>query len=127
MGGPRVTASLAREATRGVVGAPRVWACYCRLSQAKNDGKGTSLAIGRQCSEIAAYVGRVDPGASVVHFHDDGFSGFKRGLARPGFDEMCTRVAAGEFAAVVAWHADRISRQVEVAGRVVNLCADMGV
>ena len=120
------TATLdAPAATRR--GGPRAWACYCRLSQAKNDGKGGSLAIDRQCAENAAYVERVDPGAQVVHFHDDGKSGWSLTVVRDQFEDALRRVALGEFDAFVAWHADRISRQTEVAGRVIRLCRTHGV
>lgn len=108
-------------------GQARVWACYCRLSQAKNDGRGGSLAIDRQCYANAEYVARVDPGAVLVHFHDDGVSGWSLGVVRAGFDQALAAIKAGEVHALVAWHADRISRQVEVTGRVVRICRAAGV
>lgn len=119
-----MSAGIATEAVRGTsrAASPRVVvASYARLSKAKGDGRGSSLAIDRQQEANREYIERVHPGAIVVEFNDDGFSGFLD-VERPAWTDMLARVEAGEFAAVVAWHADRISRQVGVAARLVGLC-----
>jgi site-specific DNA recombinase len=123
-------ATLTRpDAVRAGFALPaRVWACYCRLSEAKNDGKGGSLAIDRQCEENALYIHGNDPAgpaARVVHFHDDGYSAFLD-VFRPGFEDLMGRTATREFTDVVGWHADRWSRQVEVSGRIWRVTETAG-
>src|SRR5262245_57782644 len=104
----------------------RIWVSYARLSSAKNDGKGGSLAITRQHAENRAYIERVDPGARIIELSDDGFSGYKD-VHRPGFAEALSLIERGEVSAFVAWHADRISRQVEVTAQAVKACQRVGV
>lgn len=119
--------TLARQAATTGHGRPRrVWVSYARLSKARNEGKGTSLQIGRQHRENRAYIDRVDPGARVIEMQDDGVSGFLDKM-RPGFNAALDLVANRQVDAFIAWHADRISRNVEVTARVVNACQAAGV
>lgn len=115
-----MTATLTRpEPVAHALG--RVWISYARLSRARNDGKGGSLAIDRQHGENTEYIQRIDPNAQIVYLDDDGYSGYKD-VFRPDFEEMLSRVERQSVSAIVGWHADRLTRQVEVTARIVKAC-----
>jgi site-specific DNA recombinase len=57
---------------------------------------------------------------------DDGYSGFLD-VYRPAFETALGMIARGEVSAFVGWHADRITRQVEVTARLWRQCEAQGV
>lgn len=114
-----MTATLAAEAVAPA--ASHVWVSYARLSRARNDGKGGSLAIDRQHGENADYIRRIDPDARITFLEDDGYSGYKD-VFRPAFEDALALVANRQVRGLVGWHADRLTRQVEVTARIVKAC-----
>lgn len=96
-----------------------MWAVYTRISK---DGRGSGLGVARQLAEIRDYVDRVDPGAVVVVFSDNDMSGYRVGVVRPEWEDMLTRITAGEFSAVIAWHADRFTRQTLQLATLIRAC-----
>jgi DNA invertase Pin-like site-specific DNA recombinase len=78
-----------------------------------------------QINDVKKYCALKDWGDPVL-FIDHGESGAK--TSRPAFDEMMTRVRAGEFGAVLAWKFDRIGRSsihlIEVMTELKGLAVD---
>lgn len=82
-------------------------AIYLRQSL---DLAGDGLAVTRQredCRKIAA-----DRGWTIVgEYIDNSISASDRRKHRPGYDQLVTAYENGEFAAVVCWDLDRLTRQ----------------
>lgn len=94
---------------------PRPWATYERISKRRSgtliaDGKGGQVGEDRQHEECVAYVQKAAPGAEVVDYRDN-LSGWSTTTTRPDFEQLLADLSSGQYAGVVAWHADRFTRQ----------------
>lgn len=69
----------------------------------------------RDCREMATRLG-----LNIVDVLEDRKSA-KKPAKRPGFTEMIRRIRAKEFDAVIAWHPDRIARNMVEAGKIIHM------
>lgn len=106
--------------------ATRPVACYARISKRRSgDGAGASLGRERQQEDTTAYAAEAFPGAPVVHYWDN-MSAWNPDLERPDWSRMLAAIRAGEYGAVVAWHADRYTRQPLQLELLLDACKRSG-
>lgn len=105
-----MTAALAAP---GVAFDARPVATYTRISSDRNDkGRGSGLGVARQaeacqeCADRNGYAGR-----DMALYTDNDRSGWDPAKVRPEFERLLADIAAGTYAAVFAFHLDRMSRQ----------------
>lgn len=103
----------------------RPWATYVRISKRKGDGQGASLNMGSQHAQIVTHLAAVAPGAELADFHDNA-SAWDETVTRDGWLLMLEGLAAGNFAGVVAWHADRFTRQPIELEHLIAACRKGG-
>lgn len=85
---------------------------YARLSKEKGDRRGGgSLAIDRQQSDCYDLRDRTGLNPETVDYPDDGYSAFDPDVVRPAWTQMLDDIRDGKLSAVIAWHADRLTRQ----------------
>lgn len=82
-------------------------AVYCRIS---DDRTGQGLGVARQRADCEDIVSREGWELAEVYVDND-LSAFN-GKPRPGYDRMLGDLAAGHVDAVVAWHPDRLYRDM---------------
>lgn len=82
-------------------------AIYCRIS---DDRTGQGLGVARQRTDCEDIVNREGWGLIEVYVDND-LSAFN-GKPRPAYDRMLDDLAAGHVDAVVAWHPDRLYRDM---------------
>jgi site-specific DNA recombinase len=82
-------------------------AVYCRIS---DDRTGQGLGVARQRTDCEALVNREGWERAEVYVDND-LSAFN-GKPRPSYDRMLSDMAAGYVDAVVAWHPDRLYRDM---------------
>ena len=114
-----MTAALATyPATAQVAG-------YTRISRDRNDGKGSGLGVARQAEDVHAYADRLGLPAPVM-YSDNDRSGWSVDVVRPDFERLLEDVRAGHYAAVVAWHLDRFTRQPMQLELLWSACKSSG-
>jgi DNA invertase Pin-like site-specific DNA recombinase len=86
-------------------------ASYARLSKIRGDGQGWNMASDRQHADNREYVAMALPDAADVLAYEDNGSGWDEDHQRADWDRLLADLAAGNLRAVVAWHADRFTRQ----------------
>jgi site-specific DNA recombinase len=93
-------------------------AIYVRIS---DDREGAGLGVARQeadCRQVADRNGW-DVGAVFV---DNDVSAYDRRRKRQGWAQLLTALEAGQFDAVIAWHPDRLYRQMRDLLALIELC-----
>lgn len=88
-------------------GQPADVGLYARISLDRSDGEG----VARQLDDCRSLAAERWPGARVVEYVDNDISAF-RAKRRPEFLRLVDDLAAGRVGAVVAYHPDRIYRQL---------------
>lgn len=97
-------------------------ALYLRISR---DDEGNGLGTARQEGELRQLAETL--GLDVVDtFRDDGISATS-GAKRPGYEALCQAIGEGRFGAVLAWHTDRINRNIGKAVKFYALVREHGV
>src|SRR5262245_30744930 len=94
---------------------------YARISRARD---GSTLGVDRQeppCRELAAR-----RGFHVVETYVDNDLSAYSGKPRPSYQRMLGDVEAGRIRAIVAWHADRLTRRVIEAEALIDLADRYG-
>lgn len=93
-------------------------AIYCRIS---DDRAGAGLGVARQEADCRALAER--NGWEVVKvFVDNDVSAYDRKRKRQQWADMLEGLAAGQYQAVVAWHPDRMYRQMRDLLALIELC-----
>lgn len=95
---------------------------YCRIS---SDPTGQRAGVDRQEQDCRALAER--QGWEVVRVWVDNDRSAYRGKARPAFIEMTEAMKAGELDVLVAWHPDRLTRQVRELEDLIDLVEATGV
>lgn len=105
----------------------RPWFTYERISKTrsgklrKGDGRGGMVGEDAQHGENVAYVHGWDPEAAIVDWRDNA-SGWCESTERPDWEAMLEAIAAGQCQAVVAWAADRYTRQPMQMEQLIAAC-----
>jgi site-specific DNA recombinase len=102
--------------------AERINVDYNRVS---DDDRGAAEGVESQhdeCEEFGEEIGR--PLGAM--YQDNSISAFT-GRERPEFQRLLTDVARGLIAAVIIWHADRLTRDVQEALNIIKLFREYGV
>ena len=89
---------------------------YCRKSQESEDRQ--IMSIESQMTEVDRVFG-ADDRVEIVDIFEESKSAKTPG--RPVFNDMITRIEAGEADGILAWHPDRLSRNSIDAGKVIYL------
>lgn len=92
-------------------------AIYARISQ---DRYGAGLGVARQredCEQLIA-----DRGWELAGVFEDNDISAYSGKLRPGYRRLLDAVNAGEIAAVVAWHTDRLHRSPRELEEWIDAC-----
>ncbi len=100
----------------------RINADYGRVS---DDERGAAEGIESQhddCVEFGEEIGR----PIEATYQDNSVSAFT-GAERPGFQRLLADVRAGLIGAVIIWHADRLTRDVQEALNIINVFRAHGV
>lgn len=106
-----MTSTLAERAVRGAGVDLRPVASYGRISKRRTgDGGGASVKIEVQHSDNSAKMHDYYGGADVVTY-DDNMSAWDEDVRREDWERLLVDVASGNYRAVIAWHADRFTRQ----------------
>ena len=89
---------------------------YCRKSTESEDRQVLSLESQRTEMErlVASW-----KDVELVHVFEESQSAKKPG--RPVFNQMLTSIERGEAAGIVAWHPDRLARNMTDGGRIIDL------
>jgi site-specific DNA recombinase len=95
---------------------------YTRISQ---DATGEQLGVQRQLDDCLALAERL--GWEVVGRYDDNDVSAYSGKRRPGFDQMLDDMKAGQFAALIVWHTDRLYRSMKDLERLIDVADASGV
>jgi site-specific DNA recombinase len=101
-------------------------AVYCRISRVRRkDGKEETLGVERQeppCRELAARKGWT---VQEPIFIDNDLSAYS-GKRRPAYEEMLKAVRDGRMQAIIAWDADRLTRQPVENEAIIDLADRYG-
>jgi DNA invertase Pin-like site-specific DNA recombinase len=100
-------------------------ASYARLSKRSGDGAGWTLANERQHEDNTATMAGAHPGAEIVYYGDNR-SAWDESVTRPDFERLLADIASGQYRAVIAWHADRFTRQPIQLERLWSACKHTG-
>jgi site-specific DNA recombinase len=102
-------------------------AVYCRISRVRRkDGKEETLGVERQeppCRELAA---RKEWTVLEPVFVDNDLSAYS-GKRRPAYEEMLKAVRDGRVQAILAWDADRLTRQPVENEQIIDLADRYGI
>ena len=95
-------------------------AVYARLSRDDDlDGESNSIRNQKQkCAEVATSLGYTD----ILYYVDDGISGMVE--QRPAFQKLITDIKSGKIGAVICKDQSRLSRDIVVAHKFIELCVD---
>lgn len=93
-------------------------AIYARIS---DDRQGAGLGVARQEADCRALAGRNGWDVAEV-FVDNDVSAYQRQRKRQAWTRMLDGLRAEEFDAVVAWHPDRMYRQMRDLLALIDLC-----
>ena len=105
----------------------RPWFTYERISKTRSgklrsgDGRGGLVGEDAQHGENVAYVHGWDPEAQIVDWRDNA-SGWDPKVWRPDWETMLEAIGRGECQGVVAWHADRFTRQPMQLEQLIAAC-----
>jgi site-specific DNA recombinase len=66
-------------------------------------------------------------GWKIVARYDDNDVSAYSGKRRPGFDQMLDDMKAGQFAALIVWHIDRLYRSMKDLERLIDVADERGV
>ncbi|WP_235659895.1 recombinase family protein [Mycobacteroides abscessus] len=100
-------------------------AIYTRISQDKklkddeDEDRYERQGVTRQLEDCVALAARL--GWEVVQHYDDNDLSAFNGKRRPGFEALLKAMEAGEFSALIVWHADRLYRSMKDLERVIDL------
>jgi site-specific DNA recombinase len=101
-------------------------AVYCRISRVRRkDGKEETLGVERQeppCRELAAR-----KGWEVAEVYIDNDLSAYSGKRRPAYEEMLKAVRDGRVQAILAWDADRLTRQPVENEQIIDLADRYGI
>lgn len=97
-------------------------AIYVRIS---NDKAGAGLGVQRQEADCRALAARLGWAVAEV-ISDNDLSAYDRRKPRPGYRRLLTGLRAGEFTAVLAWHADRLHRRTAELEEFLTLVESTG-
>jgi site-specific DNA recombinase len=102
---------------------PRRAVVYARISK---DKAGAGLSVGKQeddCRALAA-----QRGLDVVDVRQDNdltaFTGGSRSKPRPGYNALLEDIRSGRAQAVVAWHTDRLHRDMTELEGYITACGE---
>lgn len=93
-------------------------AIYARIS---DDRAGGGLGVGRQEKDCRALAERYGWEVEKVYVDND-VSAYDRRRKRAAWTEMLTAFAEGQVNAVIAWHPDRLYRQMRDLLALIELC-----
>jgi len=95
-------------------------AVYARLSRDDDlDGESNSIRNQKQkCAEVATSLGYVN----ILYYVDDGISGMVE--QRPAFQKLIQDIKNGIVGAVICKDQSRLSRDIVVAHKFIELCVD---
>ena len=95
---------------------------YCRISR---DATGEMPGVQRQETECREFAKA--NGLEILDvFVDNDISAYS-GKARPSFEEMLKRLAAGQAEGIIAWHLDRLYRRTHELERIVETVEKLGI
>jgi site-specific DNA recombinase len=101
-------------------------AAYCRISRVRRkDGKEETLGVERQeppCRDLAAR-----KGWKVAEVYVDNDLSAYSGKRRPAYEEMLKAVRDGRVQAIIAWDADRLTRQPVENEQIIDLADRYGI
>ncbi len=60
-------------------------------------------------------------GIQILHVFHDEDSAYKKDKARDDFNEMMKSMKKGQFNSILAWHPDRLARNMKDAGEIIDL------
>lgn len=95
---------------------------YLRKSSEDNEDKQLRSIDGQFDDITSEIVNRYNLKNNVLHIYKEEKSAFKVG--RVYFNEMMDRIEAGEASGIITWHANRLGRNYQDAGRFVQLMSD---
>lgn len=95
-------------------------AVYARLSRDDDfDGESNSIRNQKQkCAEVATSLGYTN----ILYYVDDGISGMVE--QRPSFQRLIRDIKSGKIGAVISKDQSRLSRDIVVAHKFIELCVD---
>ena len=105
----------------------RPWFTYERISKtrsgnlAKGDGRGGLVGEDAQHDVNVAYIHSQDESAEIVDWRDNA-SGWDTATVRKDWQAMLDAIRRGEARGVVAWHADRYTRQLPQLLELIAAC-----
>ena len=97
-------------------------AVYVRIS---SDPSGERAGVERQRTECLQLADRL--GLEVVAVIEDNDTSAYSGKPRPGFEQLLTNAAAGDYSAVIVWAADRLYRRLADLVRITEALKPHGV
>src|SRR4051812_12311522 len=98
-------------------------ACYDRISL---DREQTQAGIDRQHEDNQRAARRLYPRCTVRRYSDNSISALK-GKYRPGFEALRDDIVAGLVRIVVAWHPDRLTRNMAELEELISLLDEHNV
>jgi site-specific DNA recombinase len=105
-----VTATDWREKLRGLT--PEELATTAVYTRVSRDREGAGLACERQETELRELVERLGLPPILRVYPDNDLSAYSLRKPRPNYGEMLEDIAAGRITHVVAWHSDRLHRNL---------------
>jgi DNA invertase Pin-like site-specific DNA recombinase len=104
---------------------PRSAAIYVRISQERGDDE-IGLQVERQERDCRALAARL--GWTVADLYSDrDISAYNPRKRRPDYLRLLADIKAGRINAVIAWHPDRLHRQMRELEPYIDLCEEHGV
>jgi DNA invertase Pin-like site-specific DNA recombinase len=101
------------------------WAIYARLSTAQDGGLAKCEYQVKVCEEYAAGLGiPTDP---ALVFIDDALSAWKKGVMRPGWDQLMAIAERGEIPGILLWESSRFTRRLKDAEALIDLAENSGL
>jgi DNA invertase Pin-like site-specific DNA recombinase len=105
--------------------APKRAVVYCRLSRDRNkDKQGEGMKVADQEADCRDLAGRLGFTVAAVRTDNDltAFKGTARSKPRPGYDALLDDIESGRADVVLAWHTDRLHRDLSELEHYVDVC-----
>jgi hypothetical protein len=103
----------------------RPWAVYARLSKVASTGDLEKCEYQTElCKSYAASRGM--PVGNLLEFADPSLSAWKKGVARPQWDEMMALAARGQLGGILVYAVDRFTRRPKDLEALIELADEHG-